>query len=259
MQVVEVPGTAPADGFSLGDAAAGVGAGAGLGAIVGGGGGTSPYDPQGPIQQVEVGRPETTTNPPPPPSIVAPGTVSDPTTGFPGKEVIEKLPIMIPGGSSDSPSSGGTTGTTPTSGMPGLQDILKGLAPWLGGINDYKNSKEDAEWWKSQIDTLQGMYRPGTPEAEQMRQKMEARDAASGRRSQYGIREVNLATNLAERRAGIMTSAGYQNMANAYRNRDSQSLNSLFAASGNSNNLSNLSGLISGLGGLFGGGTPPTT
>lgn len=149
----------------------------------------------------------------------------------------------------------GGTGGTPTGGVTppgtgGLGGLLGGLGPILGGLNDYQNSQADQDFWKNQLDTLQGMYKPGTLEATQMEDKMNALDAANGRNSQYGVRAVNLASNLATQRAGIMTSAGYQNMANAYRNRSSQDLNGLFSAMGNpatQNLLSSAGNTISNL------------
>jgi hypothetical protein len=42
------------------------------------------------------------------------------------------------------------------------------------------------------------MYGPNSAYAQQMRQQLERRDAASGRRSQYGPREVELQAKLAE-------------------------------------------------------------
>ncbi len=136
--------------------------------------------------------------------------------------------------------------------------IQQGLGLASGNV-DRINANKDTEWWNSQLNTLMNMYKPGTPEALLMEQKMAAQDAATGRRSQYGQRAVNLASNLADKRAGIMTSAGYQNMANAYRNRSSSDLNGLFAAMGNSSsgsngtaNANNINALIQGLGALFG-------
>lgn len=140
----------------------------------------------------------------------------------------------------------------------GVGSLLNGLGGLLGGNVDRIKADQDADWWKSQIDTLQGMYQPGTPEAELMRKQMEAKDAAAGRNSQYGIRETDLAAKLAGQRANIMTSAGYQNMANAYRNRSSQDLNGLFSAMGQNGGLGGL--INTGINGyntiasLFGGG-----
>jgi hypothetical protein len=155
-------------------------------------------------------------------------------------------------------ASGGSSMSNYLSTAKDLKSIYDGVMPYISGNVDRINARQDADFWKGQLDTLGGMYKPGTPEAELMRQKMEAQDAASGRRSQYGIRSVNLASALADKRAGIMTSAGYQNMANAYRNRSSNDLNGLFAAAGNGSG-SNNSGWIDALGRLgsayFGGST----
>lgn len=183
--------------------------------------------------------------------VQVPGTVppkdSIGAIGFPNLPT-PAIPYLPVGSVTPGSGNSGTSG-------PGLGDILGGLGSIGGAYNDYQNSKEDSAWWKSQLDTLEGMYKPGTPEAELMRQKMEAQDAATGRRSQYGVRSANLAADLASKRAGIMTSAGYQNMANAYRDRDSQSLNSLFAAMGSKDTQSLISSIGSGIGSLFSSGT----
>jgi hypothetical protein len=146
-------------------------------------------------------------------------------------------------------------------GLGGLTGLLNGLGGLLGGNVDRIQSQQDADWWESQLKELQGMYKPGTPEAELMRHQMEAKDAAAGRNSQYGIRETDLAAKLAEKRSGIITSGGYQNMANAYRNRSSQDLNGLFGAMGQQGGLgSMISNGIDGfktIAGLFGGSDKP--
>lgn len=51
---------------------------------------------------------------------------------------------------------------------------------------------------QSQIKTLSDMYTQDSPYANQMRQELERKDAASGRRSQYGQREVELQAKLAQ-------------------------------------------------------------
>lgn len=50
---------------------------------------------------------------------------------------------------------------------------------------------------------LQGLYRPNSAYAQQLRKQLEAKDAATGRRSQYGPREVELQARLAEKANGI--------------------------------------------------------
>lgn len=235
-QVVIGPPTTPT--------AAGVGAGAPLalgGAAVAGG--LLSTNPTALQQLPNVNGAAPTSNVPPP--IGAgniPSTLPIPPFGVPN--------VNGPPAAGSTPTSPSTPGGG-TGGLGGLGNVIGGL---IGGNVDRIKAEQDSEWWKSQIDTLMGMYKPGTPEAEQMRQKMEAQDAMTGRRSQYGTRAVNLATNLAEKRAGIMTSAGYQNMANAYRQRSSQDLAGLFGAMGANGGMGNTIGnIVNGLGGLFGG------
>lgn len=74
---------------------------------------------------------------------------------------------------------------------------------------------------KNYLATLTGMYQPGTPEAIAMQKEMEAKDAATGRRSQYGTRAVDLAAEMAKQRAGIMTSGAYTN---AMDNKNAQGI-----------------------------------
>lgn len=220
------------------------GVGAGLGGLLS----TNPTA----LQQLPdvQGAPNTSNVPPPIGPGNIPQTLPIPSFGIPN---VNGGPTQ-PGASNVTPNPSGP-GSNP---LGGLGNILGNL---LGGNVDRIKANQDSDWWKSQIDTLMGMYKPGTPEANLMRQQMEAKDAATGRRSQYGIRETDLAAQLAGKRAGIMTSAGYQNMANAYRQRSSQDLAGLFGAVGANGGLGNtiagigngISGVVNGLGGLFGG------
>jgi hypothetical protein len=54
---------------------------------------------------------------------------------------------------------------------------------------------------KEQASSLQNLYGPNSPYAQQMRQRMERQDAAAGRRSQYGTRETELAAKMADTQA----------------------------------------------------------
>lgn len=244
---VTITGAAPTGGMGLGAVATGAGA-LGLAGLAGGGG-NPPAPPQDP-------------NDPNIPAVVVPGTrppVDPIGTVSPGNIPIAPIPYLPPGSVQPGSGTGTPAGGVP-SGLPGLGNLLGGL---LGGNVDHIKAQQDADWWKSQLDTLQGMYKPGTPEADLMESKMRAKDAAAGRNSQYGIRATDLAAQLADKRANIMTSAGYQNMANAYRNRSSQDLNGLFSAMGQAGGLGNIGSLISqgynGISSLFGGGsTTPT-
>jgi hypothetical protein len=135
-------------------------------------------------------------------------------------------PTTPPSGSVTTP--GNNTINLP--GLGGLGDILKGLLPLIAGNRDRITNEQDSAFWKDQMDRVTGFYKPGTPEAELMRKKIEAKDAAAGRNSQYGVREMDLAGILAQQRANIMTSPGYIHMADAYRGHYSNSLDSMFNA-----------------------------
>lgn len=74
----------------------------------------------------------------------------------------------------------------------------KGLSG-LGGNNSAINQ---------QIQSLGSMYSPNSPYAQQLRQTLERKDAAAGRRSQYGPREVQLMAALADKQAGVADTMG---------------------------------------------------
>jgi hypothetical protein len=59
------------------------------------------------------------------------------------------------------------------------------------------------------VSQLMGMYMPGTPEATLMQQQLNAKDAAAGRNSQYGVRSVDLNAYLAEQRRQTMLNSNY--------------------------------------------------
>jgi hypothetical protein len=60
------------------------------------------------------------------------------------------------------------------------------------------NAHRDKKRSKQQAQQLQQLYSPDSAYAKNARQKMERRDAAAGRRSQYGTRETQLAGHLAD-------------------------------------------------------------
>lgn len=107
-----------------------------------------------------------------------------------------------------------TTPTRPTTGNNGNLGTLLGL---LYGA--YSKNRM-ADQLKTHLDSITNMYKPGSPEAELMRQKIEARDAAAGRRSQYGRRETELAGMLAGERMRALTSPGFMTMQAAMMNND---------------------------------------
>lgn len=162
----------------------------------------------------------------------------------------------IPGGGGGTPNPGGGLN------IPGL----------IGGLNDYFNNNYNKDYYKGLIDKLNGMYAEGTPEEVALRQKIEAQDAASGRRSQYGVREINLAGILNQQRSNIMTNPVYASYVNAYTGKRDDNLNSLLGwlgsqtgqpgagtgtgtgtGSGTSNPLGGLGSIIGGIGNVANG------
>lgn len=88
------------------------------------------------------------------------------------------------------------------------------------------------------IGQLSGLYSNSSPYAQQLRQELERKDAAAGRRSQYGGRETQLQAMLAEKQAGLapmqnlLTSQAMQNsiaQQQAARSRQIADLKSIFA------------------------------
>lgn len=73
-----------------------------------------------------------------------------------------------------------------------------GLEQGLGALGTlYMGMRQDKDL-KGQANQLQSLFSGDSPYAQQMRQRLERKDAAAGRRSQAGTREVELAARLAE-------------------------------------------------------------
>lgn len=126
-----------------------------------------------------------------------------------------------------------------------LFDSLGGL---IAGNHDRITNLQDQQYYEGLMNKMMGMYQPGTPEATLMEQQMNAKDAAAGRNSQYGVRATNLAGQLAGQRAQIMTSPTFNSLAQASRGHYDNSLNSLFSAAGNANNGSGIGSTIGQIG-----------
>lgn len=74
----------------------------------------------------------------------------------------------------------------------------------LGGLGAYgaNQTRKDANTQIQGLEASNNLFGPDSPYAQQLRQNLERRDAADGRRSQYGPREVELQAKLAEMNAG---------------------------------------------------------
>jgi len=106
-------------------------------------------------------------------------------------------------------------------GYTGLQTALKpykGVYQAANGLYDMYASGQKADALKQQTSSLANMYQPGTPEYDLQMKQLAARDAAAGRRSQYGPRANELAGIMAKNRSSVMTSPGYTSMLNGQLN-----------------------------------------
>jgi hypothetical protein len=82
------------------------------------------------------------------------------------------------------------------------------------GLGTALNARQGTQGLDSTIGGLQGLYSPNSPYAQQLQQQLERSDAASGRRSQYGTRSVELQARLADSAARMAPS-----LANMYQQR----------------------------------------
>lgn len=75
---------------------------------------------------------------------------------------------------------------------------MSGMEAGLGALATLYASNRANKNLKQQIGGLQGLFGQDSPYAQQLRQTLSRKDAAAGRRSQYGPREVELQARLAE-------------------------------------------------------------
>jgi hypothetical protein len=117
----------------------------------------------------------------------------------------------------EAPGTTGLSGQNQGQGQGGtsmFDSVLNGAATGYGLYNMYKAGQQNND----QANSLANMFSQNSPYATQLRQQLARRDAAAGRRSQYGPREVELQAKLAQM-AGQMAphqmaarNAGNQNM-----------------------------------------------
>lgn len=120
-------------------------------------------------------------------------------------------------------------------------NILGAGSRMLGGYLDYQSQKSMQDAYRNNISSLQQLYGPDSPYAQQMRNTLSRRDAARGRNSQYGAREQALAANLTQNQAGVLSSPAYMQMLGA----SNAQLNPWGSILGNAPRL------LNGLGSLF--------
>lgn len=92
-----------------------------------------------------------------------------------------------------------------------LEGILKGLGGLYAANQASKATSEAGQGSaavQQQINQLSNMYGQDSPYAQALRQNLERKDAAAGRRSQYGPREAQLQAALADKAAGVASTIG---------------------------------------------------
>lgn len=126
----------------------------------------------------------------------------------------------------------------------GRQPVGAGLGDMAGSLLQLYRANRARKDLQGQISGLQGMFGQDSSYATTMRNQLNRRDAAAGRRSQYGPREVELQAKLAEmgQRNAPQLAQLYQGQNQA---RQMQNLALL--------NMIRQSGMLDGLGKMFGG------
>lgn len=175
--------------------------------------------------------------------------------GQPGAMVGSQLGRAVSG--RGGPSVPGTVGMGEGGGGFNLEGAAQGLGSlWAAsqadkGLSAAQGSNDALQ---SQMSSLAGMYSPNSPYAQQLRQTLERKDAAAGRRSQYGPREVQLMAALADKQAGVsdsMARLGQTSQANqiALNNQRNQTRGQQLALLTNLGRQSGLFNMFSGGGG----------
>lgn len=124
-----------------------------------------------------------------------------------------------------------------TGGLAGLASLYQGM----------RNSREIG----GQLNGLQSLYGQNSPYAQALRQQLARKDAAGGRRSQYGPREVELQARLAQMASGQAgTMANLMQMQQANRGQSLAQLAGLYQQMGGMNGIrGGLDQLFNGFGG----------
>lgn len=113
---------------------------------------------------------------------------------------------------------GDDTFQTIVNGVNNAGSIFNSMSPLINrgaqlalGVNGTLNAAQFREANQNTLNSLNDMFSPTGDYAKELRNQLERKDAAAGRRSQYGTRETELMTNLAKQKAAVLTSPAYQN------------------------------------------------
>ena len=166
------------------------------------------------------------------------------TTSSGSSDLGSFLSNLLGGGGST--SGGSSTGNT----NGGLGSLVSGLL----GLYSGNKGLQGANSLNDSLNSLSNMFSEDSPYATTLRNQLNAKDAASGRRSQYGPREVELQSQLASKNSSLQASIAAARLA-AQQYTNGQRNTTLGAGTSLGNSLiSALGGKgLSGLSSLFGG------
>lgn len=195
-----------------------------------------------------------------------PSAISKPISNLIGNAIggseTKASPVVGGNMASDSGSVADTGGIgniidTLTGFFPSGNNLMSALPGLMGMFANYQGQQQTGDM----LEGLSGMYGQDSPYAQTMRSNLERRDAAAGRRSQYGAREVELQSKLADvtsKRIADMQGLNRDQllMRNLMMQQGMSGLNSLFGRQASGNPMSQsgnslgtmLSGLFKGTG-----------
>jgi len=124
----------------------------------------------------------------------------------------------------------------------------------FGGLAGQYIGNRAAGQYNQTLGSLNDIFSPNGVYAQQLRQQLERRDAAGGRRSQYGPREAQLMAALAQHQAQTLSSPGYANMMQQRNQAQNQGLNTLFGLAQKSGLFNQIGNGVQGV--MNGGGLP---
>lgn len=131
----------------------------------------------------------------------------------------------VAAGASSSPWSSFLSTLTSTAGKAG-GSLLSQLIS--AGGTAYQGQRQAGQY-NDVINTINNLYSPDSPYAQQMQQALARKDSAAGRNSQYGSRAVELAAALTQAKSNALTSPGYGNLMGVRGTAQNQGLNALGA------------------------------
>lgn len=171
-------------------------------------------------------------------SAAAGGATSFPVTG--GSALLADIPGGLTAGlgGAGAATAGGAATAAASSPWSSFLNMLTSTAGKAGGSllsqlisaggTAYQGQRQAGQY-NDVINTINNLYSPDSPYAQQMQQALARKDSAAGRNSQYGSRAVELAAALTQAKSNTLTSPGYGNLMGVRGTAQNQGLNALGA------------------------------